>query len=389
VLRHWNGTSWGDTALPLVALRPVFVAGTSASSVFVAQDDGGSPAIEHLWHFDGASWAEVSAPGQGITCQGIALTPSGQLVCVGSGTLFAPGQALRFYSAGRSAKVPDPPVPDIMDVWAHGRDFVVGAGWRQVMIWDGMSWKQTNLGAGSDLTAVWGTSPTDFYVAGPAEVEHYTSVGWTVETGITGLAPKIAGASASSVFIASTKGVFLRDPQDGTWHQQTTPDATTIFRDLWAASDTSVYAVGDGGAIVHYNGSTWEPMTSGTTQALYSVWGSSDTDVYAINGGSMFHFDGTAWSPVALPALAGDMIDISGAGPDDVWVLRDTGSPIHYDGARWAPVNIGISGADTTPTTIFVESGQWVIGGKGPVFGTDPPAMIAQFLRTGPGGIGK
>ena len=51
------------------------------------------------------------------------------------------------------------------------------------------------------------------------------------------------------------------------------------------ASD--VFAVGDGGTILHYNGSTWSSMTSGTTNYLRGVWGSSGSDVFAV--GDQWH----------------------------------------------------------------------------------------------------
>src|SRR3712207_8123184 len=48
---------------------------------------------------------------------------------------------------------------------------------------------------------------------------------------------------------------------------------TTLFR--------SVFAVGDGGKIFHFDGTAWTQMTSGTTQPLRGVWGTSSTDVWA------------------------------------------------------------------------------------------------------------
>jgi hypothetical protein len=35
---------------------------------------------------------------------------------------------------------------------------------------------------------------------------------------------------------------------------------------VWGSSATDVFAVGDAGTIFHYDGSTWSPMASGTSQ---------------------------------------------------------------------------------------------------------------------------
>jgi hypothetical protein len=39
--------------------------------------------------------------------------------------------------------------------------------------------------------------------------------------------------------------------------------------------------VGTGGAILHYDGTEWNPMTSGTDLRLFSVWGTPSGDVFA------------------------------------------------------------------------------------------------------------
>ncbi len=47
-------------------------------------------------------------------------------------------------------------------------------------------------------------------------------------------------------------------------------------------SGSDVFAVGRYGTIVHYDGSAWSPMSSGTGQGLRSIWGGSD--VFAVGG---------------------------------------------------------------------------------------------------------
>jgi hypothetical protein len=48
---------------------------------------------------------------------------------------------------------------------------------------------------------------------------------------------------------------------------------------MWGSADqTQLWAVGDGGTILHYSAQAgrWETQTSGTTNYLYSIFGSSD-----------------------------------------------------------------------------------------------------------------
>ncbi len=65
----------------------------------------------------------------------------------------------------------------------------------------------------------------------------------------------------------------------------------------WISGGTSgsdVFVVGrKGGIILHYSGSAWASMTSGTTEWLYGVWGSSGSDVSAVGeNGTILHYDG-------------------------------------------------------------------------------------------------
>ena len=64
-----------------------------------------------------------------------------------------------------------------------------------------------------------------------------------------------------------------------------------------AAGPNDVFAVGEGGTVLHYDGVRWYPMPNPTTKALRAVWGTSPTDVYAAGeDGVLFRFNGSAWT---------------------------------------------------------------------------------------------
>ena len=87
-----------------------------------------------------------------------------------------------------------------------------------------------------------------------------------------------------------------------TWQQMTTPVGTPINGVFGFAAD-DVFAVGAGGVILRYDGAAWSPMNSGTGNALEAVWGRAANDVFAVGaGGTALHYDGNAggnWA--ALP----------------------------------------------------------------------------------------
>lgn len=60
---------------------------------------------------------------------------------------------------------------------------------------------------------------------------------------------------------------------------------------VWGSSASDVFAVGQAGTILHYNGSTWRRMPSGTATGLKGVWGESTGEVFAVgSGGIVLHY---------------------------------------------------------------------------------------------------
>jgi hypothetical protein len=63
------------------------------------------------------------------------------------------------------------------------------------------------------------------------------------------------------------------------------------FTGVWGSSPSDVFAVGDGGAILHYDGSAWSAMSSGTSIYFTGIWGSSPSNVFAVgDSGAILHY---------------------------------------------------------------------------------------------------
>jgi hypothetical protein len=145
------------------------------------------------------------------------------------------------------------------------------------------------------------------------------------------------------------------------------------FRDIWGASPVDVYAVGDEGTILHFDGTTWSVMESGTTGGFGTVWGTSASDVYAAGGAdqAVYHYDGTSWGVVA---------GTEGSQPWGVWGSSATdiyamcmGSILHYDGASWSPMaNIlgAIAGWGSSPTDVYAVGWGTIVRYNGTTWST-------------------
>jgi hypothetical protein len=160
--------------------------------------------------------------------------------------------------------------------------------------------------------------------------------------------------------------------RDGWCWSSPTPQGNAL-RAVWGATATDVWAVGESGAIVHWNGAAWATSASGSTADLRGVWGSGARDVWAVgDAGAIVHWDGAAWSRVSPPALAGLAAwGVWGTGPTDLWIvgsLAPPGAPaegaiFHFDGAAWSRAAAGsaiapraISGTGPADVWVFGAS---------------------------------
>jgi len=111
---------------------------------------------------------------------------------------------------------------------------------------------------------------------------------------------------------------------------------------VWGTGSEDVFAVGYSGTIVHYDGTSWENMTSNTLTHLKCIWGSSSSDVFAAgNGGEVMHYDGVAWSKI-LDDGHPNFMGIWGSASDNVFAAGVGGMILNYDGESWIEMATGV-----------------------------------------------
>ncbi len=126
--------------------------------------------------------------------------------------------------------------------------------------------------------------------------------------------------------------------------------------DLWWAERVpgdGFWASGSGGRVVRYDPATGvlEDRSTGADAVLYGVWGAGPGDVWAVGGDpagvgprpALLHWDGSGWSPAALPPEAADLVlyKVWGTAADDAWAVGEGGLLLHFDGSAWSSVPSG------------------------------------------------
>jgi hypothetical protein len=135
-------------------------------------------------------------------------------------------------------------------------------------------------------------------------------------------------------------------------HAQLVPTQNGL-QSIWGSSEADIWAVGDSGTIVHFDGSAWTLVDSGVTDNLTSVRGTGPSDVWAVgDAGSVLHWDGSAWTVVSQVGLP--LLGLWAFAPDDVWAVGvdfggfgGSGFVHHWTGASTGWQDADVPGTDT------------------------------------------
>ncbi len=163
--------------------------------------------------------------------------------------------------------------------------------------------------------------------------------------------------------------------------------------DLWWVwgDGAQIWTVGKGGRVLRGDmaGLVEEILDPAVT--LFGVWGSGPADVWVVGGdisqagdsARIWHSDGTAFRPVALPpGLAARLAiyKVWGRNADDVWIVGTQGALGHWDGTAWAEVTSPVA------RTLFTLHGDadrlYAVGGA--VSGTILSAVGSEWIDETP-----
>ena len=342
-MMHYDGNTWSRISYTTLPLFDIW--GTSASNVWVVGHSG------TILHYDGNTWSQMnSGTIEDENLCGVWGSTTSDVFSVGGSF-----NATIIHYNGNSWSRISGTTRYLRNVWGSSASDVFAIGDSGTIIhYDGNTWSTTNSGTNQDLHGVWGSSASDVFAVGQGQILHYNGSAWTQVYLPSSTLHAVWGSSASDVY-AVGQGQILHY-NGAAWTQVYLPSST--LRAVWGSSASDVYAAGDSCTILHYDGNTWSPVSSGTTYekcALMSVWGSSSSDVFVLGneanaGGAVvgtfaLHFDGASWNAMALPAnyrIAGypwSVLDIWGSSPSDVFVVGCLGTILHYDGDTWSPMS--------------------------------------------------
>ncbi len=175
---------------------------------------------------------------------------------------------------------------------------------------------------------------------------------WEISTGTAESLRAVWGFEHGVGFIVGSNGTLLTADDPNTWKVRAMDSGTTArLTDVWGTGPNDVFVVGHDATIVHYDGSTWLPMSVPDFTDWRGVWGTGPNDVFAVGDGDMgdasiLHYDGSSWSAVT-DVTDQALWDVWVSAPNNVFVVGAAGTIFHYDGTAWTAMDSG------TPATLF------------------------------------
>lgn len=140
------------------------------------------------------------------------------------------------------------------------------------------------------------------------------------------------------------------------------------------AIGSEFYAVGDAGAVVRFDGSSWSRMTFPWPKNLRGVWGASPSTIYAVgsdpssySNGGIYRYDGDAWS-LAKTISYYNLLTIWGFSSNAIFAGGDGGKIFFFNGADWIDnspgmgITYSVNGIWGTSTAdLFAVAGPYIV----------------------------
>lgn len=239
----WNGNAWSPmTSGVTTTLRAVSAPRDNPSTVFVGGDNG----LLLLWN--GTTWGRFGAS-----------PPSFQINAVGANKL-----ASSLYIAGSGGTYL---------LWDGGSKWNSPFGYANTKALSGISFMP-----GTDEHFVSGASGLLVRYNPSAFVDKYPS-----QTTRSSANFNAVWAGAQAIYMVGDGGTIVRrkagDGQDGV---VLTSNTSANLRSVSGANDSAIFAVGDGGAALSSNGTSWTKVNASSNQTLYSVYAVDSSTIIAV-----------------------------------------------------------------------------------------------------------
>jgi hypothetical protein len=395
VALHWNGKVWalnpGLGTLIFQAANAVW--GSSPNDYWVGAGNQVC-GLSSMAHFDGSSWSQPASLNNVVfgSIGSIYGTAQNDVWVVGGdGGSPANGETFHFDGTNWTLQAtPANATGTLNGVWATSTSpagaWAVGNFYSPLCgpgtlstadNWSGTSWSAATNGLPSNsylsLSAVWGNSLTDVWAVG-AGAWHFSSGTWANQPLPAPTLSGVSGASPNQVWMVGEGGAMLL--WNGTALTNTLPNTPGNLKSIWESGPNGdVIAVGSmeaqTGQVLHsVAGSPFTVETTPDNMQWQAVWGSGLFAWAVGNAGTTSAVEWRDTGPWYNQFLgAGSLNAIAGSSQSDIWAGgsktvagQNAVYLLHYNAGTWTDQSP--SGVNGTITNIWVNSATdaWAYG---------------------------
>lgn len=359
VICRYDGTAWVD-ASPGVS-EDFYSVSFLREGLGIAVGANGL-----LCRYDGSEWVEVRTRVT-TNLRSVLVVDENTICIVGDG-----GVLVESYDGGRTwqgLSVGAPATLRALTV-VEGRGFAFGsrgAGFRTSVASQPSSLTGVNTGTARQINgASFSASQNGIIVTNGGGVRVTSDGGRTWTDSLTNVENDIYAIRqvGNVAYLAGENGLICISTDNGvTWQAQDTGDVSATFTALSFTSSTNGFAVGTGGTICFYNGTSWVEQATGRPDVdFYGISTGGGTPWAVGSGGVICRYNGSSWEEVSV-GITTDFYGVSFLREDLGFAVGAEGVICRYNGTEWMALNSGTRA--TFRSVVIVDESTIVVSGDG------------------------
>jgi len=284
---------------------------------------------------------------------------------------------------------PTPHGNNYVRVFSTAPDNIWLTAWGTVMQWNGRAWTfhhppvLAGQGPAQFPMSIGGSSATNMWLVYGTTLQQWDGATWTIRDSL----PVSGNPNYNNVWVAPDTGEAFATISNGQlkrWHDgalEIDSPCSCFLGSIWGTSSQDVFITTLGLGILHFDGRQFTQSYAGSV--IMGAYSGVRDDVWVGGSGQLMHWDGTGWTPVAMPPEIANLnawVNTAGwLASDDVWWYVFAGSRkgfLHWDGASLSFVeqDPADDGANPQFNSVAIIDGRWWMVGTGG----------AVYTRTGP-----
>jgi hypothetical protein len=255
-----------------------------------------------------------------------------------------------------------------------------------------ITWDIDTLGQqGNFLYDIWGLDENNVYAVGYSTLNgsnyniiKWNGTNWQPFSLVEGVLTDIFCFSNNNIIVVGSFGSYgFAAIWNGAIWEETNffsyfPNGDTIWalNAVWGSSTDDIWAVGDKGTIIHWDGSEWRKIDAGISTRITAIWGISQSEIYIvpisgvqsslyrynglswekifdnigiysttlwkaesgnllIGGTSLLEYDGSILQEVYISGRTRGIVKVRGSEINNVFTVGDFGEITHFNGVSW------------------------------------------------------